>query len=283
MLIKHPLRFLLIGSISMSALSVDINTLLDQAQEQSQQKNYLVNEVANRNYQKALEGYREGANEQYELSNKIMSRNFETQKVVNEKIHREAEKNRAEAKRKQEEHQQMLARNAEFEQRRRETLLREQELEQARLNSMPKIVTMTIDNTQKEQSQKLLVQQQLEAHRKAEQQKIMLTQQQAELKRREKEQEERKAYEDKMWRINAGASHCIGFAHSNFGTLLKNICSQPINVKYMFTKTKPFAGQYTTLRVGEKTFDGYKPQEEGYRYNACYFPAVPQTVNGGCI
>jgi hypothetical protein len=64
--------------------------------------------------------------------------------------------------------------------------------------------------------------------------------------------------------------------------VLKNTCTYLINVKYMFSESKPFSGTYTTLRAGEKTFESAKTSESA-RYYQCKFPGVPQTLNGGCV
>ncbi len=63
--------------------------------------------------------------------------------------------------------------------------------------------------------------------------------------------------------------------------VLKNSCAYSINIKYVFDKSRPFSGTYTTLRPGEKTFDAAKTSETA-RYYECRVPGIPQTINGIC-
>jgi len=63
---------------------------------------------------------------------------------------------------------------------------------------------------------------------------------------------------------------------------LKNICNYAINVKYIFSASKPFSGTYTTLRPNEVTFATGK-QGESVKYYMCPVPQTPQTLDGGCI
>ena len=63
---------------------------------------------------------------------------------------------------------------------------------------------------------------------------------------------------------------------------LKNTCGQPINIKYTFSESRQIAGQYTTLRPNERTFDKAK-NTEGHKYYYCKFPEIPQNLHGDCI
>ncbi|MFD1559594.1 hypothetical protein ACFSHT_28800 [Paraburkholderia silviterrae] len=80
------------------------------------------------------------------------------------------------------------------------------------------------------------------------------------------------------------ANKCIQIANfdgeSDFR--IKNICNYPINITYSFSKSKPFAGGYSTLRPNEKTFESCGSDEtiDGW---ACKAPGVPQTLHGGCL
>lgn len=63
---------------------------------------------------------------------------------------------------------------------------------------------------------------------------------------------------------------------------LKNTCSHAINIKYTFSESRQIAGQYTTLRPNERTFDKAK-NTEGHKYYYCKFPEIPQNLHGDCI
>lgn len=174
-----------------------------------------------------------------------------------------------------------MANNAAFEERRRSALLYEREMamrEKEHIDNMYKISTVTIDNSKEQEKQ--LAQQRADAERKAKEQALRA--QQIEAQRKAKEEAERKAYEERMWRQNAFAPHCVGITSSNSRIYLRNTCNQAINIKYVFTKSKPFSGNYSTLQPGGRIFDGAM-NNEGYQYVACFVPAVPQSINGGCV
>lgn len=63
---------------------------------------------------------------------------------------------------------------------------------------------------------------------------------------------------------------------------LKNDCPHAVNVKYTFSSSKPFSGTYTTLQPGARTAERAMPDED-YAFYECAWPAVPQTLKGGCV
>ena len=62
---------------------------------------------------------------------------------------------------------------------------------------------------------------------------------------------------------------------------LQNICKDAINLKYTFTRSKPFAGTYVTLQPNQETFETAN-KDEKYKFMACIFPEVPSAINGKC-
>lgn len=71
-------------------------------------------------------------------------------------------------------------------------------------------------------------------------------------------------------------------SQSNGQFVLKNTCNYAINLKYIFSSSKPFSGAYTTLQPNQMTFETGK-QGETIRFNVCPVPQIPQTLDGGCI
>jgi len=63
---------------------------------------------------------------------------------------------------------------------------------------------------------------------------------------------------------------------------LRNTCNYPINLKYIFSSSKPFSGTYTTLKPTEMTFETGK-QGENVKFYMCPVPQTPQSLDGGCI
>lgn len=63
---------------------------------------------------------------------------------------------------------------------------------------------------------------------------------------------------------------------------LKNTCDYPVNIKYIFSSSKPFSGTYTTLRPNQETVETAR-KDETFRYFVCTAPEVPQSLDGGCI
>jgi hypothetical protein len=72
------------------------------------------------------------------------------------------------------------------------------------------------------------------------------------------------------------------FSDSDGGYALKNSCNYAVNVKYIFSESKPFSGSYTTLQAGQRTAERAK-KNEGFRYYECRYPEVPQSMTGGCV
>ena len=68
---------------------------------------------------------------------------------------------------------------------------------------------------------------------------------------------------------------------SNPTYTLQNICKDAINLKYTFTRSKPFAGTYVTLQPNQETFETAN-QDEKYKYLACFFPKAPSAIGGRC-
>lgn len=64
--------------------------------------------------------------------------------------------------------------------------------------------------------------------------------------------------------------------------VIRNACNNIINIKYTYSKSKPFSGTYTTLRPREQTFETGKGEEK-IKFNYCIFPQVPQTLEDGCV
>lgn len=63
---------------------------------------------------------------------------------------------------------------------------------------------------------------------------------------------------------------------------LKNTCDYPVNIKYMFSSSKPFSGAYSTLQPNQQTAETAR-KDESFRYFVCTFPEVPQSLDGGCV
>lgn len=63
---------------------------------------------------------------------------------------------------------------------------------------------------------------------------------------------------------------------------LKNTCDYAINVKYIFSISKPFHGTYTTLRPNETTLE-MGSENEKVSYYMCPAPKIPQSLKGLCI
>ncbi|MCH7306334.1 hypothetical protein MMP74_18470 [Acinetobacter sp. NIPH 1869] len=64
--------------------------------------------------------------------------------------------------------------------------------------------------------------------------------------------------------------------------VLKNTCNYAINLKYIFSSSKPFSGTYSTLQPNQVTFETGK-QGENVKYYMCPVPQTPQSLDGGCI
>lgn len=79
------------------------------------------------------------------------------------------------------------------------------------------------------------------------------------------------------------ARDCIDkdYANSSKGFKLKNICKVAVNLKFTFSKSKPFSDVYTTLQPNESTFSDAS-EEEQYVFYSCFSPNIPQTINGAC-
>lgn len=78
------------------------------------------------------------------------------------------------------------------------------------------------------------------------------------------------------------ANACVEKDYEGDYFYLKNTCSHPINIKYTFSQSRQIAGNYTTLRPKQRTFDRAK-KTEGHKSFYCDFPAVPQSIHGDCI
>ncbi len=63
---------------------------------------------------------------------------------------------------------------------------------------------------------------------------------------------------------------------------LKNSCNYAINLKYIFSSSKPFSGTYSTLQPNQVTFETGK-QDETVKFKMCPVPKIPQSLDGGGI
>jgi len=76
---------------------------------------------------------------------------------------------------------------------------------------------------------------------------------------------------------------CIVKVASGSGKFaLRNRCGDAVNVKYVYQRSKSMSGKYTTLQPGQTTFETAH-NDESYSFYACYFPQVPQTLQGACV
>ena len=79
------------------------------------------------------------------------------------------------------------------------------------------------------------------------------------------------------------AKSCIEKEFINDGKFkLANKCNQSVNLKFTYSRSKPFAGVYSTIENNKSTFDeGY--EDEDVAFYACFAPSAPQSLNGKCF
>lgn len=155
-LIKYTGLSLFLYSTFSFAESIDIDNLLNQAQQKGNIKINQVNGHVGSRLGQAMNDFKTSGKETDKLLNQIQSRNLEMQKISMDIQQKELEKSRAEARRKEEERQRTLANNAAFEERRRSALLYEREMamrEKEHIDNMYKISTVTIDNSKKQEQE----------------------------------------------------------------------------------------------------------------------------------
>jgi len=87
-------------------------------------------------------------------------------------------------------------------------------------------------------------------------------------------------YATQLERRNAGAADCIKLQQNGS---LQNTCNKAVNLKYLYSISKPFSEAYTTLQPSQKTLHTADKKGEKIYFTACYHPATPQTAYGGCI